>query len=59
MPSNDAHLEQDQGVLHDPLGVLEEEDDEAAMDDLEKAARALGIDAERMTEMDGLPTELG
>lgn len=52
-------LPQDQGVLEDPIRPLDDEDEDEAMDDLEKAALELGISPERMTEMDGLPTELG
>lgn len=50
---------QDQGVLSDPIRPLDDEDEDEAMDDLEKAALALGMSPERMTEADGVTTELG
>jgi hypothetical protein len=54
-----VQLPQDQGVLDVPVRALEDEDEDEAMDDLEKAARALGLDPGAMVEIDGLPTELG
>lgn len=59
MPSNDELLNQDQGVLDTPVRALSDEDEDEALDDLEKAALALGVNPERMTEADGQPTELG
>lgn len=50
--------QQDQGVLHEPLRDLEDEDEEAALDDLEKAALALGVDPKSVTEPDGGDTEI-
>lgn len=54
-----SQLPQDQGILEEPVRALEGEDDDEAMDDLERAALALGVDPARMTEADGVPTELG
>lgn len=59
MSKQPEHLRQDQGVLEDPVRDLEEEDEDEALDDLEKAALAMGMDPSRMTEADGQPTELG
>lgn len=59
MNKNPSQLPQDQGILEDPVRDLEGEDDDEAMDDLEKAALALGVSPERMMEADGVPTELG
>lgn len=59
MPSNDEPLDQDQGVLDFPVRALSDEDKEEALDDLEKAALAMGVNPERMTEADGLPTDIG
>ena len=52
-------LPQDQGIIEDPVRDLEDEDEDEALDDLEKAALALGISPERMTEMDGHQTDIG
>lgn len=49
---------QDQGVLDEPVRDLDEEDEDAALDDLEKAALALGVDSRSLIEPDGGPTEI-
>lgn len=59
MDKRPAQLPQDQGVLDEPVRPLDDEDEDEAMDDLEKAALALGVSPESMTEADGMPTELG
>lgn len=53
------HLDQDQGVLNEPIRELEDEDEEEALDELAEAAQALGVDRSQVSEPDGGVTEVG
>lgn len=59
MNETSDHLKQDQGVLEEPIRDLEEEDEEAALDELAEAAQALGIRRSQVSEPDGGVTEVG